>query len=82
MPWYLSKESCMDTHPQDYCWNDHLRSLTENGWDKVPNKESLFLHRAKGLCLSVYVDEIKNGLTETHVGHIHQNKLIKENRQP
>ena len=29
------------------------------GWDKVPNWECLFIHREKGLFLSVYVDDIK-----------------------
>ena len=29
------------------------------GWEKVSNRECLFVHRAKGLFLSVYVDDIK-----------------------
>ena len=29
------------------------------GWGKVPNWECLFVHREKGLFLSVYVDDIK-----------------------
>ena len=33
--------------------------LLQHGWEKVPNWESLFVHRAKGLFLSVYVDDIK-----------------------
>ena len=31
----------------------------ENGWANVPNWECLFVHREKGLFLSLYVDEIK-----------------------
>ena len=31
----------------------------EHGWEKVSNWECLFLHRQKGLFLSVYVDDIK-----------------------
>ena len=33
--------------------------LLKNGWEKIPNWECLFVHREKGLFLSVYVDEIK-----------------------
>ena len=33
--------------------------LLEHGWEKVPNWESLFVNREKGLFLSVYVDEMK-----------------------
>ena len=29
------------------------------GWEKIPNWECLFVHREKGLSLSVYVDDIK-----------------------
>ena len=29
------------------------------GWEKVSNWECLFVHREKGLFLSVYVDDIK-----------------------
>ena len=31
----------------------------KHGWEKIPNWESLFVHREKGLFLSVYVDDIK-----------------------
>ena len=30
----------------------------KHGWEKIPNWECLFVHREKGLFLSVYVDEI------------------------
>ena len=33
--------------------------LSEHGWRKVPNWECLFVHREKGLFLSVYADDIK-----------------------
>ena len=28
-------------------------------WEKIPNRECLFVHREKGLFLSVYVDDIQ-----------------------
>ena len=33
--------------------------LLKYGWEKVSNRECLFVHRDKGLFLSVYVDDIK-----------------------
>ena len=33
--------------------------LLQHGWEKVSNWECLFVHRQKGLFLSVYVDDIK-----------------------
>ena len=33
--------------------------LLKHGWEKIPNGECLFVHREKGLFLSVYVDDIK-----------------------
>ena len=30
--------------------------LLKHGWEKIPNWECLFVHREKGLFLSVYVD--------------------------
>ena len=39
--------------------------LLKHGWEKIPNCECLFVHRAKGLFLSVYVDDIKIGWKET-----------------
>ena len=32
--------------------------LLKDGWEKVPNWECLFVHRDKGLFLSVFVDDI------------------------
>ena len=37
----------------------------KHGWEKIPNWECLFVHREKGLFLSVYVDDIKIGWKET-----------------
>ena len=31
----------------------------KHGWEKIPNWECLFVHREKGVFLSVYVDDIK-----------------------
>ena len=33
--------------------------LLKHGWEKIPNWECLFVHREKGLFLSVYVDDVK-----------------------
>ena len=33
--------------------------LLKHGWEKIPNWECLFVHREKGLFLSVYLDDIK-----------------------
>ena len=35
------------------------RNLYGHGWEKIPYWECLFVHREKGLFLSVYVDDIK-----------------------
>ena len=34
--------------------------LLEQDWEKVPHRECFFVHREKGLFLSVYVDDIKD----------------------
>ena len=33
--------------------------LLKHGWEKIPNWECLFVHREKGLFLSVFVDDLK-----------------------
>ena len=33
--------------------------LLKHGWEKIPNWECFFVHREKGLFLTVYVDDIK-----------------------
>ena len=45
---------------QEYCGKMQFEKiLLKHGWEKVPNWECLFVHREKGLFLSVYVDDIK-----------------------
>ena len=47
-------------------WERQLEKvLLKHGWEKIPNWECLFVHREKGLFLSVYVDDIKIGWKET-----------------
>ena len=57
--------------------------LLKNGWEKVSNWECLFVHREKGLFLSVYVDD-KNWLarnkTLIRCGKYSMKKLIWENQ--
>ena len=38
--------------------------LLKHGWEKIPNWECLFVHREKGLFLSVFVNDIKIGWKE------------------
>ena len=41
-------------------WDRQIEKiLLQHGWEKVSNWECLFVHRHKGLFLSVYVDDIK-----------------------
>ena len=41
-------------------WDKHFEKiLLKHGWYKIPNWECLFVHREKGLFLSVFVDDIK-----------------------
>ena len=41
-------------------WERQLEKiLLKHGWEKIPNWECLFVHREKGLFLSVYVDDTK-----------------------
>ena len=53
---FLLSEICMVILWQDYCGKGNLR---KSCWEKVSNCECLFVHREKGLFLSVYVDDIK-----------------------
>ena len=39
--------------------------LFKHGWEKILNWECLFVHREKGLFLSVFVDDIKIVWKET-----------------
>ena len=44
---------------QDYYGKGNFEKvLLKHGWEKIPNWECLFVHREKGLFLSVYVDDI------------------------
>ena len=47
-------------------WERHFKKiLLKHGWEKIPNWECLFVHREKGLFLSVYMDDLKIGWKET-----------------
>ena len=47
------------------CWERQFEKiLLKQGWEKIPNWECLFVHREKGLFLSVYVDD-RTGWKET-----------------
>ena len=70
---------------QDNYGKGNLRkAYSKYGWEKVPNWESLFVHRQKGLFLSVYVDDVKIGLKETksliRCGNYSTKKSIWENQ--
>ena len=41
------------------CERQFGKILLKHGWEKVSNWECLFIHRQKGLFLSLYVDDIK-----------------------
>ena len=46
--------------PAGLLWERQFEKiLLKYGWEKVSNWECLFVHREKGLFLSVYVDDIK-----------------------
>ena len=71
-------------------WQDHYgkcnsrKVLLEHGWEEVPNCECLFVHREKGLFLSVYVDGMKFWLGRNKAlircGKYSLNKSIWENQ--
>ena len=42
-----------------FCERQFEKILLKCGWEKAPNWECSFVHRVKGLFLSVYVDDIK-----------------------
>ena len=53
------------------------------GWEKVSNWECIFVHREKGLFLSVYVDEInrlERNKTLIRCGKYSTKKLIWDNQ--
>ena len=51
--------------------------LLKHGWEKIPNWECLFVHREKGLFLSVYVDDINLAGKKQNIDPM-WNVLIKE----
>ena len=59
--------------------------LLKHGWEKIPCWECLFVHREKGLFLSVYVDDIKNCLERNKIlircGNYSTKKSILENQR-
>ena len=57
--------------------------LLKHGWEKIPNWECLFVHREKGLFLSVFVDDIKLAGQKQNLircGNYSTKKLIWENQ--
>ena len=56
--------------------------LLKHGWVKIPNCDCLFVHREKGLFLSVYVDDIKLSGKKILIrcGNYSTKKLIWENQ--
>ena len=57
---FLLSEICTVILWQDYCGKGQFEKiLLKHGWENIPNCECLFVHREKGLFLSVYVDDIK-----------------------
>ena len=59
-PVVLLERNLYGHHLAGLLWERQLREiLLQHGWEKVSNWECLFVHRRKGLFLSVYVDDIK-----------------------
>ena len=57
---FLLNEICMVILLAGLLWERQFEKvLLKHGWEKIPNWECLFVHREKGLFLSVYVDDIK-----------------------
>ena len=50
-----------------FCERQFEKILLKYGWEKVSNCECLFVHREKGLFLSVYVDDIKLAGTKQNI---------------
>ena len=51
--------------------------LLQHGWEKVSNWECFFVHREKGLFLSVYVDDIKLAAKKQNINPMWK-ELIKQ----
>ena len=56
---FLSTGTCAVTLWQDYCEKGNVRRFFWNTVGKILHWECLFVNRAKGLFLSVHVDDIK-----------------------
>ena len=57
---FLLRGICTVILWQDYYGEKQFEKiLLKHGWEKIPNWECLFVHREKGLFLSVYVDDLK-----------------------
>ena len=57
---FLLSEACTVILLAGLLWERQFEKiLLKHGWEKIPNWECLFVHREKGLFLSVYVDDIK-----------------------
>ena len=59
--WPSMEERNLYGHPlTGLLWERHFEKiLLQHGWEKVSNWECLFVHREKGLFLSVCVDDLK-----------------------
>ena len=57
----VPREGNLNGHPSAGPFGERQfeKILLKHGWEKVPNWECLFVHREKGLFLSVCVDDIK-----------------------
>ena len=56
---FLLNEICMVHSLAGLLWERQFeKNLLKHGWEKVSNWKCLFVHREKGLFLSVYVDDI------------------------
>ena len=67
--WFLLNEICADTHLLVSCGKDSSKKFHwKLAGKRVPNWESLFVHRKQGLFLSENVDDIRNGRKEAEYG--------------
>ena len=68
--WSLSKGICTVTLWQDcLLWERQFEKvILKHGWEKVSNWECFFVNRARGLFLSVYVDDIEAAGKTENIG--------------
>ena len=67
---------CLVIHQPDCCGKQLEEVVLGLGWEKVPKRVCMFVHRKQGLCLSVYVDDIKMAGRRQNTAPM-LNKLIK-----